>query len=126
MDPPHGCHGRRARPSATPTTAVTISAKPAIGSRRSSIGRAPAWFGPPASRTDVVPDARDRVDDADRNAGRLEHRPLLDVELDPDVDVVAAASGIRAGSSPIVRIASAIVTPSKSRIRSGSSGPIVP
>ena len=37
-----------------------------------------------------------------------------------------AAPGIPAGSSPARRIASAIDTPSASRIRSGSSGPIAP
>src|SRR5262245_9709624 len=45
--------------------------------------------GPATQLDDVMADRGDRVDDADRQPFVLEDRALLDVELDPGVEVVA-------------------------------------
>ena len=50
-------------------------------------------IGPAGELYDVVTDARDRVDDAHRKPGRLEDGALLDVELDPGLDVVPRGLG---------------------------------
>jgi hypothetical protein len=75
--------------------------------------------GAPGELDDVVSDRGDRVDDADRQPLVLEDRALLDVQLDPGVDVVACGLGICPGSRPTASIASPIVVvPSRLRIRS--------
>ena len=58
------------------------SAAPASASRRASIGVVPAWLAAPVKVTSSAALSGDRVDDAERQAEALEHRSLLDVELE--------------------------------------------
>ena len=82
----------RRRRSARRSSASAASAAPRRASRRSAIGVVPAWSGWPAKCGQHPVDAGDARHDADRDAGGLEHRPLLDVQLD---EGSAPASGAR-------------------------------
>ncbi len=84
-----------------------ISAAAAKASRRSAIGVAPAWPGH-AVDPDLEPRrAVDRGHDAERQAFGLQHRPLLDMDLDEGGDVVGAKSSapVRVAAEGLERVA---------------------
>ena len=62
--------------------AARSSAAATNASRRSAIGTVPGVARLAAELDDEVGHAGDRADDAERPARALEHRPLLDVDLD--------------------------------------------
>ena len=79
------------------------------------------------ARMPVHPDleprrAVDRGDDADRQAFGLQHRPLLDMDLDEGRDMVGAKRSAPSGSPPKAFSASRIMTPAASFWSSASSG----
>ncbi len=75
------------------STASTHSAAPASASRRASIGTVPAWPAAPRSSTSKREAPLIAVTQPDGEPLRLEHRPLLDMQLGISEDVVATARG---------------------------------
>ena len=74
--------GAAARLRCDPRMSSASLAAPASASRRWSIGVEPAWAAWPRQVIARALDAERAEDDAERQVHRLEHRPLLDVQLE--------------------------------------------
>ena len=111
---------------ASRSSSTIASASGSVGSRRRSIGVAPAWSPRPVDDDVGVDVAGDRVDDADAVARVLEHARLLDVHLDPAGEVVehvaalAPARRLVAGGLGVLPEAAPVVERAE-RLRSSSS-----
>ena len=92
-------HARRHRASAS--IASTTSAAAARASCRRSIGVVPAWLAAPHELDVDGLAAGDAGDHAELLAGRVEHRPLLDVQLDEGSDRVAVPAGRRSSGAGV-------------------------
>ena len=77
--------------AATRSTPKIISLAAASASRRAPIGTVPAWPAKPVTVTRRAHGAVDGGDGAERRALRLQHRPLLDVQLEIGGDVALPA-----------------------------------
>ena len=92
-------------------------AAPASASRRLSIGVEPACAAWPRQVIARALDAERAEHDAERQVHRLEHRPLLDVQLEvgaPRSRAAQRASSARSRSTPCARSASGSAMPSRS------------